>query len=225
MKKFYMTMVAMLCGVAAMAQNELVVEDQTFDPGTTAGTLTIGLNNEAAVTAVSFKLALPAGVKAKAVKNFTFNEDRIDMAKVCAAMEDEEAEAGDLYTFDRKSAGNDYMYSFYPQTSRYQDETGEWVAVTFLGNSGDLIYVPLTFEADGVYEIKLYDIGIANDEATAQSVATSTEATCTLYVGATGINDIKALDSKAPVYNVAGQRVSKVQKGVYIQSGKKVAVK
>ena len=214
-------MVALLCGAAAMAQNELVVNDQTFDPGTTAGTLTIGLNNEGAVTAVSFKLALPTGVKAKAVKNFTFNEERIDMTKVCAALEDEEAEAGDLYTFDRKSAGDDYMYSFYPQTSRYQDG-GDWVAVTFLGNSGDLIYVPLTFQADGEYEIKLYDIGIANDEATAKSIATSTEATCTLYVGTTGINGVNADNENAPVYNLAGQRLSKVQKGVNIIGSKKV---
>ena len=43
--------------------------------------------------------------------------------------------------------------------------------------------------------------------------------------GGTGINSINALDSKAPIYNVAGQRVSKAQKGVYIQNGKKVAVK
>jgi hypothetical protein len=224
MKKIYMTMVAMLCGVAAMAQNELTVADQTLETGTKAATLTIGLKNEAAVTAVSFKLALPAGVKAKAVKNFTFNEDRIDMEKVVAAMEDDEAEAGDLYTFDRKSSGSDYMYSFYPQTSRYQVD-GDWVAVTFVGNEGDLIYVPLTIDADGEYEIKLYDISIANDEAVAQSVATSTEATCKLYVGVTGINGINAADSKAPIYNVAGQRVSKAQKGVYIQNGKKVAVK
>jgi len=53
-----------------------------------------------------------------------------------------------------------------------------------------------------------------------------TEATCTLTVGkGNGINSINAADSKAPVYNVAGQRVSKTQKGVYIQNGKKIAVK
>ena len=43
--------------------------------------------------------------------------------------------------------------------------------------------------------------------------------------GGTGINEIKGLDNNAPVYNLAGQRVSKTQKGVYVQSGKKVAVK
>ena len=43
--------------------------------------------------------------------------------------------------------------------------------------------------------------------------------------GGTGINGINAADSNAPIYNVAGQRVSKAQKGVFIQNGKKVAVK
>ena len=47
-----------------------------------------------------------------------------------------------------------------------------------------------------------------------------------LTVGAgTGIIGINADDTNAPIYNVAGQRVSKAQKGIFIQNGKKVAVK
>ena len=46
-----------------------------------------------------------------------------------------------------------------------------------------------------------------------------------IEVGGTGINSINAADSKAPVYNLSGQRVSKAQQGVFIQNGKKVAVK
>ena len=46
-----------------------------------------------------------------------------------------------------------------------------------------------------------------------------------IEVGGTGINSINAEDSKAPVYNLSGQRVSKAQQGVFIQNGKKVAVK
>jgi len=41
----------------------------------------------------------------------------------------------------------------------------------------------------------------------------------------TGINSINADDVNAPIYNIAGQRVSKAQKGVFIQNGKKIAVK
>ena len=67
------------------------------------------------------------------------------------------------------------------------------------------------------------NISIANTAGT--SVASSDEAECTLIVGDTGINSINAADSKAPVYNMAGQRVGKAQQGVFIQNGKKVAVK
>lgn len=41
--------------------------------------------------------------------------------------------------------------------------------------------------------------------------------------GATGISDLTAdkADANAPVYNLAGQRVSKDTKGILIQNGKK----
>lgn len=42
---------------------------------------------------------------------------------------------------------------------------------------------------------------------------------------ATGINGVKAAESTAPVYNLNGVRVNKVQKGLYIQNGKKLFVK
>ena len=222
MKKIYMTMVAMLCGAAAMAQtNELYVSDQTLETGTTAANLEIGLKNDAAITAISFKLALPEGVKAKAVKYVTFNEERIDLAKVQAALDDEEAEPGDLYKIERQAAGSDYMYNFYPSISRYK-AGDEWVAVTLLGNDGNILTLPVTISADGDYEIKFYDISLANDEATAQSVATTTEFTCKLTVGGTGINSVNADNNEnAPIYNLAGQRVNKAQKGIFIQNGKK----
>ena len=73
------------------------------------------------------------------------------------------------------------------------------------------------------------DIVIAGDpdeKLIAKNLASETTATIKVNVGdGTGINSINAEDSKAPVYNMAGQRVSKTQKGVYIQNGKKVAVK
>lgn len=47
-----------------------------------------------------------------------------------------------------------------------------------------------------------------------------------LAEGATGIDAVAAkIDANAPIYNVAGQRVSSVTKGLYIQNGKKVFVK
>ena len=41
----------------------------------------------------------------------------------------------------------------------------------------------------------------------------------------TGISNMKSEQSNAPIYNLAGQRVEKAQKGIFIQNGKKFVVK
>ena len=42
---------------------------------------------------------------------------------------------------------------------------------------------------------------------------------------ATGINEVKAVEAKGEFFNLAGQRVAKPAKGLYIVNGKKVIVK
>ena len=81
-----------------------------------------------------------------------------------------------------------------------------------------------------VSTIKVFDISFAAPDPAGGTAAVSVYPQepfeVTLKVeGGTDIKGINALDSKAPIYNVAGQRVSKAQKGVFIQNGKKVAVK
>jgi hypothetical protein len=201
MKKFYMTMVAMLCGVAASAQNTLVVSDFKVDPGTTKTELAVGMNNsDDNITAISFVLDLPEGVtleKNKKGKYFaTLNDDRIDDHQVAFT----------------DATGGRQMISVYSLNVE-----------PFYENEGTIVTLPLEIAGDAQYTIKLVNISIANTDGV--SVAASEEAECVLTVGDTGINSINAADSKAPVYNLAGQRVSKAQKGVYIQNGKKVAVK
>jgi len=217
MKKFYMTMVAMLCGVAAMAQNTLTAADIKVEKDATAADLVIGMDNSADIVAVSFRLALPEGVAAKAKKFIELNEERLDMEWIRLYSDDPAATPLDA-AYDLKiqnaSDGNK-MYSYYPNEKH-----------TFVGNSGALMTIPLTLTnvAEGDYEIKVYSISLGNTEGV--SVADAEEITCKLTVGkGDGINGINAEDSKAPIYNVAGQRVSKAQKGIFIQNGKKVAVK
>lgn len=206
MKKFYMTMFAMLCGVAAMAQNELYASDIQLEKGETTADLEISLRNEAEVTAVSFRLGFPEGVSfalnKKGKKVVTIDEDR---------MED--------HTFIIQTAADGAdMISIY--------DAGK---APFYENDGVICTVPLaiTDEAaavDGDYTIKVYAISLATPEGV--SLETTEEFTVNLRVGeGTGINSINADDVNAPIYNVAGQRVSKAQKGVFIQNGKKVAVK
>jgi hypothetical protein len=203
MKKFYMTMAALLCGVAAMAQNYLYAENIVAEAAGTEVGLEVALKNEVEVTAISFRLALPEGVtmalNKKGKKYVTIDEDR---------MEDHTSIIQDA------ADGND-MITVY--------DAGK---APFYGNDGTVVTVPLAIAesvALGVYDIKIYNVSISTPNS--ESVATETEWTCKLDVGGVGINNIKALDSKAPIYNVIGQRVNKAQKGVFIQKGKKVAVK
>lgn len=206
MKKFYMTMVAMLCGVAAMAQNELYADEVAIEKGETTANLEIKLRNEVEVTAISFRLDLPEGVtmalNKKGKKYVTIDEDRME-AHV-AAIQDA-ADGNDMISvYDTKKA-------------------------PFYENDGTVVTVPLAITEevaanDVTLTMKVYNISIATPAGV--SLDTTEAFDVNLKIGAgNGINGINAADSKAPIYNVAGQRVSKAQKGVFIQNGKKVAVK
>ena len=209
-----MTMVAMLCGVAAMAQtNELYVENVKVEKGTTEYNVPICLKNSEGVTAVAFYFLLPDGVTYK-----------LDRKKNPIATPDE----------DRK---DDHTVSFTPIKDADGNETGQKMVVvssmssaTFYPNlqdvdDGPIAWITLTFSGeDATYVIDLTNISIATPDE--RSIATSEATSFTIQVGeGTGINSINAADVNAPIYNIAGQRVSKAQKGVYIQNGKKVAVK
>jgi hypothetical protein len=253
MKKFYMTMVALLCGVAAMAQNELYVPEVTMKAGD-KGVIEICLRNESAtIQQIAFKLKTVTGVKLTTkAADFTIVEDRLDLdnAKIAAKaylkkqLDNEEIEEGEYndgveeiedfsYSdlFEVAKNGSIYSFGTILSAAAYKNEAGEMVYTAFKGNDGALLKCPVSVNADaaeGVYELQLTDIVIAGDpvDNIAKNLATETTATIKVTVGdGTGINSINAADSKAPVYNLAGQRVSNAQKGVFIQSGKKVAVK
>ena len=214
MKKIYMTMVALLCSFAAMAQDGdcVYANDIKVDKGVTEANLSVCVKNSMEAGAVSFRLELPAGVTAKLDRrgNPSFGAANLN------------ADRADGFKFDAQVCADDgnVQYSVYDS----------WY---FEGNDGEVCFVPLVISdevaaVDGEYTIRLYNIAVADPDAVSLTVQGlfNTEATCKLVVGeGTGINSINADDNNAPVYNVAGQRVSKAQKGVYIQNGKKVAVK
>lgn len=231
MKKFYMTLVAMLCGAAAMAQeNVLYVEDLTVEQGATVK-VPICLKNDAKIVSIAYKFdTLPAGFTVASKKDdLTFNEERLDLETARTAAEEPEGEAADLYEFSVKKG----TVTFTPSITGYRNDADEWVAVTFLGNDGALVYHPLTVAEDCAltgegepYTVKLKNISMGDDAYETGNPATSKTAEFKVTVTpATGIIKINADDPNAPVYNVAGQRVSKAQKGIFIQNGKKVAVK
>jgi hypothetical protein len=207
MKKFYMTIVAMLCGVAAMAQTELYAENVKIEKGTEEFEFEISLKNDVDVTALSFRLALPQGVAMPLDEEGDY-EEGVEIS----------SRAKKHQAILQKAADGADMISIYNEKKRAID-----------GNDGVIVTIPLAVDPDfaaqdGEYVIKVYEISIADPAGT--SLDCPKEFTVTLTVGeGTGINSINAADSKAPVYNVAGQRVNKAQKGVYIQNGKKIAVK
>ena len=214
MKKFYMTMVAMLCGAAAMAQTcTISAEDvsATAD-GKTSNYVEIVLNESepgTLVTAAAFKLQFPFPITFAQVYN-----------------EDDEEYVNDI-TYPAAKTGHDkrmivvegvenaYQFSAASNVDYFKKANTTLCKVGFLA--------PET-TANGEYEIKVYDISFSN--AAGESVYPQEAFTVKMTVtGGTGINSINADDVNAPIYNVAGQRVSKAQKGVFIQNGKKIAVK
>ena len=231
MKKFYMTIVAMLCGVAAMAQGEntVYVENLTVKPGETVA-LPICLKNADPVVRIQMAFGeLPTGVEIGLDEDeYEMIEDRLDLEGARLATKKPTGKLEKVFKFEW--AGTWLMFSC--AAGGYVDGDGNFHNVPFLGNDGALFTVPLT--VDAATEEKAYTIEITQKLISSVSdpmespvdLASSPTTSFVLTVGEpTGINSINAADSKAPIYNVAGQRVSKAQKGVYIQNGKKVAVK
>lgn len=199
MKKFYLTMVAMLCGVAAMAQSGFKAKSiENAKAGETVD-LEVEVMNVAPLKAYSFRLQMPEGFTAKA-KKF------ISLARCSEEASDEGwVDINILTTAD----GNKQFSAYTADPKAYNN---------FEGNEGVAMIIPITIAddvAEGVYTIQLYK-GQVDDLV---------DGTANIPVGvgmATGITTATADDANAPIYNVAGQIVSKAQKGIYIQNGKKV---
>ncbi len=224
MKKFYMTMVALLCGVAAMAQDGdgLYVNDVKVDKGATEAVISVCLKNSIPVSSISFRMALPEGVTIPLTKK----------GKFASGTSFEFGDRAEDWGTDYQLAGTVPQIAVY-DTAPFDGEDGEILALN-VEISEEVAAV------DGEYEVAVTNIGYAAPKNATDVAAeyndgrsyvvsgeiTKVETSFKLTIGeGTGINSINAEDSKAPVYNVAGQRVSKAQKGVYIQNGKKVAVK
>ena len=235
MKKFYMTMAAMLCGVAAMAQGVLtasIVDPETSEKldrleiaqGGTAE-ITVGFSGiSTAITAMSFRIGCPAGVSLTTHKETVFNEE---------TFEDEEV---DVYDYALTDKVQDHTATIQPIVGEGNEDAKAGflqVAVTsltrkvFKGLACDIVTLKLqcdkSAEVGEDFEIILKKAAGATTAAV--SVPLEDLKVPVTITKSTGINSINADDENAPIYNVAGQRVSKAQKGVFIQNGKKVAVK
>lgn len=193
-------MFAMLCGVAAMAENNIFANSIENAPVGSTQNLELQFETDPSVVikAYAFRLAMPEGFKAKAKKYIT-------IGRISELAEEEE-----YYLLDvREATGGTTQYALVLTNNE-----------VLQGNSGVVMTIPFTIDAsvaEGVYNIKLskIDLGLPDN--------TMYEAVIPVGVGKpTGITTATADDANAPIYNVAGQIVSKAQKGIYIQNGKKV---
>ena len=209
MKKIYMTMVAMLCGAAAMAQTcTISAEDIEATAGTPAYLEFLINQDGTAVNGCGTVLDFPEGITVREYWD-----------------EDDEAMKKDVEYPAAKSAFTCMLEQAPTNPQRYTlavASTGSTfkTATNVIARIGIIAATTMT---DGDYNVT---VGPTSFNIGTESVYPQEVFTVKVTVkGGTGINDIKALDNDAPIYNVAGQRVSKAQKGVYIQNGKKVAVK
>ena len=211
MKKFYMTLVAMLCGAAAWAQTCVISGDD--------------------VTAVA---------DGKTVSTFKFYMDESDNGSVTMAGVGLVLFEGiNLMYYDADEEDNVY-YGFSSPMSKSghsvkmvqgEDNPNNWLFVSestktsYKTSTNVLAEINFAVDpsvADGDYDIPCTP-QFANN---GKSVFPQEPFTIKLTVsGGTAINSINADEANAPMYNLAGQRVSKAQKGVFVQKGKKVAVK
>lgn len=97
--------------------------------------------------------------------------------------------------------------------STYDEDSQTWKPVTFAAaNQRKVGYLTFNVEANETYRIlgRNWQVGFQGYEFTPGGSN-----------GITTISDDKKFDANAPIYNLAGQRVTKAYKGVVIQDGRK----
>lgn len=212
MKKIYMTMVALLCSAAAMAQMTLSADKVIAEAGQTAYLEIKFTEAEAGViTAAACWVTLPEGFTL-AQKYNEADEEYVDDIEYPAAKSGHDKR---MIKVAEDAAGNNntYQFSAASNTATFKTSTDVMFKIGVVVPEGT---------AKGNYPVKISKVNFSDKAAVASYQDDfSTE----IEVGGDGINSINAEDSKAPVYNLSGQRVSKAQQGVFIQNGKKVAVK
>lgn len=91
--------------------------------------------------------------------------------------------------------------------------------------SGSNIYVL----ADGANGVGFYKLASSDKVPAGKGYLTIGSGAAPEFLGfggdATGINEVKAVEAKGEFFNLAGQRVAKPAKGLYIANGKKVIIK
>ncbi len=180
----------------------LAANAQTMSAGFDAETKSIDVNlkNDDVVTSLSFKFLLPEGVT--------------------VTTETEDDETYELWAFDEERVKDSKTKKW---STDIRPALGGATMVTCYGGpgikagEGPIFHIPVEGTLNG--EVKFYDAQVfMGSEIQLPEF--------TLALSGDAINSISAEQTKSGViYNMAGQRVSKATKGIFIVDGKKVAVK
>ena len=159
--------------------------------------ISINVENDFELYGVGFKFYLPEGVTLGTVYD---EDEEADVPAVIKNMD----RCKKKHTVDCRKT-NDGGWS------------GNIYGASFKLTEGEVCSVQLVGEMKGIAKITFINYGDADAKAYFQD-------DIELDLSGTGIEGINAAseNENAPMYNLAGQRVSRVQKGIFIQNGKKV---
>lgn len=206
MKKIIMTFCSLMACLSMNAQANLQINDFSIEPGESK-TITLDLvNPDTEVSGFNCVLIFPEGITVdmnkKGKYNFTFNADA-------------ERNVSHTVTSSDKDGGISIVVM-----SMEADE--------LYGESGDpVLDIPVTASADmtpGTYQIKVTAQDITNCTGTQTYKPEDYICTVTVEGETTGINGVYSENADA-VYNLNGQKMAKVQRGVNVVNGKKFVVK
>jgi hypothetical protein len=187
----------------------LSASDINIEPGGEA-TLEISIDSPVLPASGQFNLVLPEGLSLK-----VNNKGKIAGTKKGDAFADV-TDDEDTHTIQitPKEGGVYFVLAYDPDGGEFQATSGVVMTVQVVADEG----------TSGSLTCDLKDIKFVDKDA--KTVGTFANSTFNVTVGdATGINSISFDDPNAEIYNLNGQRVNNVKKGVYIVNGKKAIVK
>lgn len=208
MRKTILSVLLAIACSSVLAENFVTANDVAIAEGDNA-VLTISIDNDMNVAAFDFRLYLPEGV------TVVWDNDLQDYAwEWCDRV-------------PHNSRG-----SFFSMTPMVTDDgslmfgANSGISGKVLdGNSGPVLTLNLHASASAKSGIGLLKrISLSNEDGS-QSVKIEDVSFNISIIPATGINGIKQDELKADIYNLSGQRLSQLQKGVNIIDGKKVLVR
>lgn len=202
MKKILFAIVALFSMTLCAEENTFKISSSNIDEakaGNTA-TLIVKLDKNFPISGYSFLLGLPDGITIAKKSHIVLLEDRDPNEEFSL-------------TFMNAKEGKKLISHVNPTGGSFEGDNGELLNIT--------LTIADTVE-EGIYKITFDEISVTTPDAVGYL---QDGFYVEIGVGMkTAINSIEAAseNENAPMYNLAGQRVSRVQKGIFIQNGKKV---